>query len=166
LAPKNRSINTAARTTTMNELSLALSCRSTYAGFRDAAARELAHRHRRRDLQRRKLNMLVAALILASGVFGATMLIAPPTSRAKLGAPQSAACLKAERTLAPWFASELNRRGLTGTPRQDDFNLMLVGFKDAQSQCASGLTDQALGNFEALANRVVQAEERRHEADD
>ena len=150
----------------MNELSVALSHRSTYAGFHDAAARELAHRYRRRDLQRRRLNMLAAALILASGVFGATMLIAPPTSQAKLGAAQSAACLKAERTLAPWFASEFNRRGLTGTPRQDDFNLMLVGFKDAQGQCASGLTDQALGNFEALAIRIAQAEERRHETDD
>ena len=149
----------------MNELSVALSHRSTYAGFRDAAARELAHRYRRRDLQRRRLNMLAAALILASGVFGATMLIAPPTSQAKLGAAQSAACLKAERTLAPWFASEFNRRGLTGTPRQDDFNLMLAGFKDAQGQCASGLTDQALGNFEALAIRIAQAEERQHETD-
>jgi hypothetical protein len=110
--------------------------------------------------------MLAAALILASMTFGVTMLITPRTSQASLSGLQSAACLKAEQTLAPWFAVELNHQGWTGTPRQGDFNLMLAWFRTAQGQCASGLTDQALGNFEALASRIAQAEERRSEADD
>jgi len=56
-------------------------------------------------------------------------LVAPNASQASLPSSHKAACRKAGRTLPVWFASELNRRGLTEAPRQDPFNLMLAGFK-------------------------------------
>ena len=150
----------------MNELKLGLPRAADYGHFRDGAVNRLAQRYRRREQRRRRLNMLAAALLLASAGLGATMLTVPSTSQASLVTAQSASCIQAGRRLEPWFKAELTRRGLTGTARQDDFNLLLTWFKDAQSQCATGLTQAASENLQALVDRIAAKEQLRERADD
>jgi hypothetical protein len=150
----------------MNELMLGLPRAAEYGLFRDGAANRLAQRYRRREQRRRKLNMLVAALLLASAGFGATMLMVPPTSQASLVSLENARCIRAGQSLEPWFRAELHRRASTGVPRQDDFNLLLTWFRDAQSQCATGLTQAASENLQALADRIAAKEQLREHADD
>ena len=150
----------------MNELTLGLAHKFGYGHFRDDAARKLAQRYRRREQRRRRLNMVAAALLLASAGFGATMLTMPSTSQASLATSQSASCIQARQRLEPWFRAELTRRGLTGTARQDDFNLLLTWFRDAQGQCATGLTQPASENLQALTDRISAREQLRERADD
>jgi hypothetical protein len=150
----------------MNELTLGLPPAADYGHFRDHRAFRLARRYRRREQRRRTLNMLAAALLLASGGFGATMLTVPSTSQASLATSQSASCIQAGQRLEPWFRAELHRRASTGVPRQDDFNLLLTWFRDAQSQCATGLTQAASENLQALADRIAAKEQLREHADD
>jgi len=150
----------------MNELVLGLTHETGYGNFRDDAARKLGQRHGRRELRKRKLNMLAAALLLALAGFGATMLTMPPTSQASLMTAHDSSCVKAGQSLEPWFKTELTRRGLTGTAQRDDFNLMLVWFRNAKAQCATGLTQAASENLQVLADRIVTREELRQRADD
>jgi hypothetical protein len=150
----------------MNELVIGLPRAADYGHFRDGATNRLAQRYRRREQRRRKLNMLAAALLLASAGFGATMLTMPPTSHASLVSSENARCIKAGQSLEPWFKAELHRRASTGVPRQDDFNLMLAWFRDAQGQCAAGLTQAASENLQALADRIAAREQLRPSADD
>jgi hypothetical protein len=152
----------------MNELVIGLPRAADYGHFRDGATNRLAQRYRRREQRRRKLNMLAAALLLASAGFGATMLMVmvQPTSHASLVSSEDARCIRAGQTLEPWFRTELTRRGLTGTARQDDFNLLLTWFRDAQGQCAAGLTQAASENLQALADRIAAREQLRPSADD
>src|SRR5215211_7754499 len=63
----------------MNELLLGLTHKTGYGDFRDDAARKLAACCWRREQRGRRLNMLAAALLLASAGFGATMLTMPST---------------------------------------------------------------------------------------
>ena len=126
----------------------------------------LARRSRRCEQRRRTLNMLAAALLLASAGFGATMLMVPPTSQASLVSSENARCIKAGQSLEPWFRAELHRRASTGVPRQDDFNLLLTWFRDAQGQCAAGLTRAGSENLKALADRISAREQLRPSADD
>src|SRR5687768_13386404 len=115
----------------MNELTLGFAHKTGYGQFRDDAARTLAQSHRRREQRRRRLNLLAAAFLLVSAGFGATMLTMPPTSQASLATRPDAVCVQAGQSLEPWFKAELTRRGLTGTVRQDDFNLLLAWFRNA-----------------------------------
>jgi len=149
----------------MNELSLGLTPKTAYGTFRDEAARKQAQRYGRRERRKRKFNMLAAAFLLVSAGFGATMLTNPPTSQASL-APLNASCIKAGQGLEPWFRAELDRRAWAAVPRQDDFNLMLAWFKDAQGQCAAGLTQAASQNLQAIVDRISAREELRQRADD
>jgi hypothetical protein len=152
----------------MNELVIGLPRAADYGHFRDGATNRLAQRYRRREQRRRKLNMLAAALLLASAGFGATMLMVmvPPTSHASLVSSENARCIKAGQSLEPWFRAELHRRASTGVPRQDDFNLLLTWFRDAQGQCAAGLTRAGSENLKALADRIAAREQLRPSADD
>lgn len=150
----------------MNELLLWSPRQSSHGTFRDDSVRRLARRYGWRERRRRTINMLAAACLLASAAFGATMLAAPPTSQASLAAPQTASCVKAGQGLEPWFKAELLRRAWAGSPRQDDFNLMLTWFRDAQGQCAAGLTDVAAENLHALADRISAREGHRQSMDD
>ena len=93
------------------------------------------------------------------------MLTNPPTSQASLSS-QNASCIKAGQSLEPWFRAELDRRAWAAVPRQDDFNLMLAWFKDAQGQCAAGLTQAASQNLQAIVDRISAREELRQRADD
>ena len=148
----------------MNELSLGLTPKTGYGTFRDEAARKQAQRYGRRERRRRKINMLAAAFLLASAGFGATMLTNPPTSQASLSS-QNASCIKAGQSLEPWFRAELDRRAWAAVARQDDFTLMLAWFREAQHQCATGLTQAASRNLQAVAERIL-AREQRQRADD
>ena len=150
----------------MNAWTLGLIHRTSYGQFRDDAARKLAQRHRRREQRRRRLNMLGAACLLAAAGFGATILAMPSTSQASLMTAQNASCIHAGQSLEPWFKTELIRRGLTGMARQDDFKLLLAWFRDAQTQCATGLTQAASENLQALAARIAAREELRQRTDD
>jgi hypothetical protein len=150
----------------MNQLMLGLPRAADYGHFRDSRACRLAQRNRRREQRRRKLNMLAAALLLASAGFAATMLTVPPTSHASLVSSENARCIKAGQSLEPWFRAELHRRASTGVPRQDDFNLLLTWFRDAQGQCAAGLTRAGSENLKALADRIAAREQLRPSADD
>jgi hypothetical protein len=150
----------------MNELTLGFAHKTGYGQFRDDAARTLAQSHRRREQRRRRLNLLAAAFLLVSAGFGATMLTVPSTSQASLMTAHDSSCIKAGQCLEPWFTGELTRRGLTGTAQQDDFNLMLAWFRNAKAQCATGLTQAASENLQALADRIVAREELRKSEDD
>lgn len=133
-----------------------------YRSFRAKATQRLAHRHSRREVMRHRINMLAAALLLASAAFGVTM-AAPPISQA---VPQSTACRQAGQSVAPWFEAELGRRAMAPAPRPGEFSLMLAEFRTAQGQCASGLSNEAAANFVALESRIAHMEERRRRLDD
>jgi hypothetical protein len=134
----------------------------TYASFRDEAARQRAERFARSGSRKRAIGMSAAAFALATAAFWATMLMAPPTSEASLfDFPEDAGCVKAGQSLAPWFEGEQRRAARRGAHRYDNFDEMLTSFQGAQSQCASGETDEAIADFQALANQIAQAEERR-----
>jgi hypothetical protein len=135
---------------------------AAYNSFRDEAVRERAERFRRRTLRRRTIGMSAVACALATTAFWATMLMAPPTSEASLfGFPEDAGCINAGQSLAPWFEGELRRAARVGAQRSDHFDFILTTFQDAQSQCASGRTDDAVASFQALANRIAKLEEHR-----
>ncbi len=109
----------------------------------------------------RKLNAFVAAFVLATALFGATMLTTPTTTQAALSDdPSRTPCLKAGQSLTPWFTAEFNRRAYGGVSGRDDFNLLLTWFRAAQSQCASGLTDRSLANLKAIELKLAGSMDR------
>jgi len=133
-----------------------------YKSFREVAVREQTNRLRRRTIVQRAIGMSAAAFAAATFTFWATMLMAPPTSEASLfGFPEDASCVKAGQSLAPWFEGESHRAARRGVHRHGNFDEMLTSFQEAQSQCASGQTDDAIADFEALANQIAKLEEGR-----
>jgi len=139
---------------------------NSYRSFRNDAGRALAERHVRREQRKRRINMLAAALLLASAGFWATMLTTPPTSQATLTSPQAATCLGTGESLEPWFKAELHRRASAAVARRDDFDVMLAWFQDARRKCAAGLTEPALKDFQAIADRIYANDRRRQSAGD
>ena len=115
----------------------------------------------------RKLNIFAAAFALATALFWATMLTAPPTTQAALADdPSRRPCLKAGQNLAPWFEAEFNRRAYVGVRSHDDFNLMLGWFRAARNQCVSGMTDRSLANFQAIELKLARSVDRMPPEDD
>jgi hypothetical protein len=134
---------------------------SSYASFRDEAARETAGRLGRRALRMRAIGMSAGVVVLAVAAFSATLLVSPPASEAALfGFPAETSCAKAGQSLAPWFEAELRRTARTGAARHDETEEMLATFQDAQSECALGRTDKAVAEFQTLANMIAKLEEK------
>ena len=135
---------------------------STYGSFRDEAACRTAGRLGRYASRKRTIGLSAGALGLATAVFWTTMLSLPPATEAALvGFPDRTSCLNAGRSLAPWFEGELHRMGRAGAPPHDDFDPLQAAFGEAQSRCAAGRTDEALADFQDLANRIAKLEEHR-----
>jgi hypothetical protein len=135
---------------------------SAYGSFRDEAARRTAGRLGRRASRKRVVGLSAGALGLATAVFWTTMLTMPPTTEAALfGFPDRTSCLNAGRSLAPWFEGELHRTARAGASPHGEFDPILATFGEAQSRCAAGRTDEALADFQHLANRIAKLEEHR-----
>ena len=108
------------------------------------------------------IGVSTGALALAAAAFWATMLTLPPATEAALfGFPDHTSCIKAGQSLAPWFEGELHRAEQAGAARHSDFDLTLTSFREAQSRCASGQTDEALADLQTLANQIAKLEEQR-----
>lgn len=132
-----------------------------YGTFRDREVHRRIGCLKRKALGGRRMLGVTAALALGAGLFWATCtatLVKAEVTRP--GAPK-AACVEAERKLAPWFQAEMDRKAQVGLDLRDDFNLMLTWFRSAQGQCASGMTDRAAQNFQAIANMIGERTEQR-----
>ena len=132
-----------------------------YRAFRERAVYWKVARLKFRMLLRRTLK---AGVVLALGIalLWATSAASLLSSDAARSSAQDTVCVEAGRKLAPWFQAEADRKAQIGFGSRDDFNLMLTWFKRAQSQCASGLTDQAAQNLQAIERMVAQRTEQRH----
>jgi len=133
----------------------------SYRSFPDEAVTRRAKRLGRKEANRRKRNDLLAALVLAGAVFSATTGPALLSSEAATSTPQTVACVEAGQRLAPWFRAETERKALVGLEEQDDFNLLLTWFRNAQAQCASGQTARAVQNFRAVEGMIAERAEQR-----
>ena len=139
----------------------------SYRSFRDEAVTRRAERLRRKEANRRKRNAFLAALVLAGAVFSATTAASLLSSEAATSTPEKVACVEAGQRLAPWFRAETERKALVGLEEQDDFNLLLTWFRNAQAQCASGQTVRAVENFRAVEGIIAErAEQRAPEPED
>ena len=138
----------------------------SYRSFRDEAVTRWADRLGRKEANRRKRNALPAALALATTVFSATTAPALLSTKAATSPSQKAACVEAGQRLAPWFRAESERKAQVGLDEQDDFNLLLTWFRNAQSQCASGQTARAVENFRAVEGLIAKRVEQRQPADE
>jgi hypothetical protein len=137
-----------------------------YRAFRERAVYQKVARLKLRMLLRRTLKTVVA---FAFGVALLWVTSAASLFRSDAAHPsvQNTICVEAGRRLTPWFQAEADRKAQIGLGSRDDFNLMLTWFKRAQSQCTSGLTDQATQNLQALENMVAQrAEQHQLEPED
>ena len=104
----------------------------------------------------------VVAFAFGIALLWATSAASLLRSDAAHSSAQNTVCVEAGRRLAPWFQAEADRKAQIGLGLRDDFNLMLTWFKRAQSQCASGLTDQATQNLQAIEIMVAQRAEQHH----
>jgi hypothetical protein len=135
---------------------------SAYCSFRDEAARQMAERLGRRASRKRAIGLSAGALGLATAAFWAAMVTWPPATEAALFAfPDRTSCLAAEQSLAPWFEGELHRTAQARAARHAAFDPMLATFGEAQSRCAAGRADEALADFQDLANQIAKLEEHR-----
>jgi len=132
----------------------------SYRSFRDEAVSRQARRLRRKDLSRCKRNAFVAALALAAAVFSATAAASLFTAGANPVDPQNPACVEAGQRLAPWFKAETERKVQVGLNERDDFNILVTWFRNAQSQCASGMTARAVENFHAIESMIAERVEQ------
>ena len=137
----------------------------SYRSFRDDAVAQWADRRRHKVLNRRKRNDFLAVLVLAGAVFAATTAPALLTSTAT-SPSQKAACVEAGQRLAPWFRAESERKAQVGLDEQDDFNLLLTWFRNAQAQCAWGQTARAVENFQAVEGLIARRVEQHQPADE
>ena len=116
--------------------------------------------------RRSRLSLFAAAFALATAMFWATMLTAPPVSEAALSPqPAQARCIETGRRLGPWFEAQVHRPASlqAGGP---NLNLMLVWYRAAQSQCASGKTERAAENFRAIETMMLALVDRYETAED
>jgi hypothetical protein len=107
-----------------------------------------------------KLGIFMAAVVLATGMFWATMLASPPTTEAALGAQPPTACADAARSLNPWFEAQVQRRAWSSL-RPHDFNQALAWFAAARAQCAAGQWERAQANLQALERMARAIDSRR-----
>jgi hypothetical protein len=132
----------------------------SYRSFRDEAVSRQARRLRRKDLSRRKRNAFVAALALAAAVLSSTAAASLFTSDASKVDLRNPACVEAGQRLAPWFKAETDRKVQVGLNKRDDFNILVTWFRNAQSQCASGMTARAVENFHAIESMIAERVEQ------
>jgi len=132
----------------------------SYRSFRDEAVSRQAHLLRRKDLSRRKRNAFVAALALAAAVLSSTAVASLFTSDANKVDSRNLACVEAGQRLAPWFKAETDRKVQVGLNKRDDFNILVTWFRNAQSQCASGMTARAVENFHAIESMIAERVEQ------
>ena len=130
-----------------------------YRSFRNEAVSRQA-RLRRKDLSRRKRNAFVAALALAAAVLSSTAAASLFTSDVNKVVSRNPACLEAGQRLAPWFKAETERKVQVGLNKRDDFNILVTWFRNAQSQCASGMTARAVENFHAIESMIAERVEQ------
>ena len=121
----------------------------SYRSFRDEAVSRQARRLRRKDLSRCKRNACGR-----SGARGCRVLGHRGGFAVHVGCqpvdPQNPACVEAGQRLAPWFKAETERKVQVGLNERDDFNILVTWFRNAESQCASGMTARAVENFHAM----------------
>jgi hypothetical protein len=131
----------------------------SYRSFRDEAVSRQVRRLRRKDLSRRKRNAFVAA-----GARGCRVVVHCGGFAVHVGCQQGCsrnpACLEAGQRLAPWFKAETDRKVQVGLNKRDDFNILVTWFRNAQSQCASGMTARAVENFHAIESMIAERVEQ------
>ena len=132
----------------------------SYRSFRDEAVSRQVRRLRRKDLSRRKRNAFVAALALAAAVLSSTAAASLFTSDVNKVVSRNPACLEAGQRLAPWFKAETDRKVQVGLNKRDDFNILVTWFRNAQSQCPSGMTARAVENFHAIESMIAERVEQ------
>jgi hypothetical protein len=114
----------------------------------------------RTELSRRKCNAFVAALALAAAVLSSTAAASLFASDVNKVVSRNPACVEAGQRLAPWFKAETDRKVQVGLNERDDFNILVTWFRNAQSQCASGMTARAVENFHAIESMIAERVEQ------
>jgi hypothetical protein len=130
----------------------------SYRPFRDEAVSRQVRQLRRKEL--RKCNAFVAALALAAAVLSSTAAASLFASDVNKVVSRNPACVEAGQRLAPWFKAETDRKVQVGLNERDDFNILVTWFRNAQSQCASGMTARAVENFHAIESMIAERVEQ------
>lgn len=130
----------------------------SYRPFRDEAVSRQVRQLRRKEL--RKCNAFVAALALAAAVLSSTAAASLFASDVNKVVSRNPACVEAGQRLAPWFKAETDRKVQVGLNERDDFNILVTWFRNAQSQCASGMTARAVENFHAIGSMIAERVEQ------
>jgi hypothetical protein len=130
----------------------------SYRPFRDEAVSRQVRQLRRKEL--RKCNAFVAALALAAAVLSSTAAASLFASDVTKVVSRNPACVEAGQRLAPWFKAETDRKVQVGLNERDDFNILVTWFRNAQSQCASGMTARAVENFHAIGSMIAERVEQ------
>ena len=130
----------------------------SYRPFRDEAVSRQVRQLRRKEL--RKCNAFAAALALAAAVLSSTAAASLFASDVNKVVSRNPACVEAGQRLAPWFKAETDRKVQVGLNERDDFNILVTWFRNAQSQCASGMTARAVENFHAIESMIAERVEQ------
>lgn len=144
---------------------LSLDHSTDYHTFRDRAVHRRMAWLRRKTLRGRRILGVAAAVMLGVALFWATGTASFVKAEITRQDTPNAACVEAGQKLAPWFQAEMDRKAQVGLDLRDDFNLKLTWFRSAQGQCASGKTDQAARNFQAIESMIGKRAEQ-HDPED